>query len=353
MICPLTLYLRYIKLYLVKRNRRRIENKDAASLISEEIDMENMGNAKYHGVDIGKKIYSLRMAKRMSQEQLAAVLSISPAAVSKWERNLSNPSIEMLWMLADFFECSIDELVGRTLVQVEGVGTYDEKKLRLVAVGEDLLKCSEISRAEGLLAMESYIPKLKGGSKFLAFAIHNILNLFMVQINLDTAFQLLENYVTTLPEAERQEGNMITAVLRRIVSGESPKILQELIASYIGIDYEEKSGLMGEMMKYTRQEILDQYNGRKMYSDNTNLLEDFIHAGDYEIQLILRNIDNVTLTTALAGASGKAARAFLANLSDRLLYFIHEDMKQWNGTEEEILTAQKKVLELGGFCLKK
>ena len=146
---------------------------------------------------------------------------------------------------------------------------------------------------------------------------------------------------------------MITAVLRRIVSGESPKILQELIASYIGIDYEEKSGLMGEMMKYTRQEILDQYNGRKMYSDNTNLLEDFIHAGDYEIQLILRNIDNVTLTTALAGASGKAARAFLANLSDRLLYFIHEDMKQWNGTEEEILTAQKKVLELGGFCLKK
>ena len=75
----------------------------------------NTEKVKFQGVAMGGKIYSLRRAKRMSQEQLAAVLNISPAAVSKWERNLSNPSIEMLWVLADFFECSINELVGRTL----------------------------------------------------------------------------------------------------------------------------------------------------------------------------------------------------------------------------------------------
>ena len=276
-----------------------------------------MENIKYPGVAMGGKIYSLRMAKRMSQEQLAAVLNISPAAVTKWERNLSKPSVEMLWVLADFFECSIDELVGRTLVQVEGVGMYEEKKLRLVVIGEDLLKCSEISRAEGLLAMES-----------------------------EEAFHFLENYVTTLPEAERPEGSMIVAVLRKIFSGESPEILQELIASYIGMDYREKNGRMSEMLKYTRQEILDQYKDKKMYSDSTDLLEELVHVGDFEIQLILRNLDTVTLTAALTGASGEVARAFLANLSDRVLYFIHEDMKQWNGTEEEILKAQKKVLEL-------
>lgn len=305
-----------------------------------------MKNIKYPGVALGGKIYSLRMAKRMSQEQLAAVLSISPAAVSKWERNLSNPSIEMLWALADFFECSIDEIVGRTLVQVEGIGMYDEEKLRLAVIGEDLLKCSEISRAEGLLAMESNIPRLKGGSRFLAFAIPYILNLFMKQVELEEAFRFLENYAATLPEAERREGNMIAAVLRRIFAGESPVILQELIASYIGIDYREKNGRMSEMLKYTRQEILDQYRDKKMYSDNTNLLEEFVHVDDFEIQLILRNLDTVTLTAALAGASGEVARSFLANLSDRVLYFIHEDMKQWNGTEEEILAAQKKILEL-------
>ena len=73
--------------------------------------------------------------------------------------------------------------------------------------------------------------------------------------------------------------------------------------------------------------------------------------GAFEIQLILRNLDNATLTAALAGASGKVAKTFLANLSDRCMYFIHEDMKQWNGTEEDILSAQKKVRELGNFCL--
>ena len=46
-------------------------------------------------------------------------------------------------------------------------------------------------------------------------------------------------------------------------------------------------------------------------------------------------------------------QAFLKNLSDRMLYFIHEDMKQWNGTEEEILTAQEKLLELGNYYLQK
>ncbi|MDE5589170.1 MAG: helix-turn-helix domain-containing protein [Acetatifactor sp.] len=305
-----------------------------------------MESIKHYGVAMGGKIYSLRMAKRMSQEQLAAVLNISPAAVSKWERNLSNPSVEMLWALADLFECSIDELVGRTLVPVESVGIYDEKKLRLVVIGEDLLKCSEISRAEGLLAMESYVPRLKGGSRFLAFAIPYILNLFMKQLESEEAFRFLENYVATLPEAERPEGSMIAAVLRKIFSGESPEILQELIASYIGIDYREKNGRMSEMLKYARQEILDQYMDKKIYSDNTDLLEELVHVGDFEIQLILRNLDTVTLTAALTGASGEVVRAFLANLSDRVLYFIHEDMKQWNGTEEEILAAQKKVLAL-------
>lgn len=75
-------------------------------------------------------------------------------------------------------------------------------------------------------------------------------------------------------------------------------------------------------------------------------------AGGQDTQLILRNIEDVAaLTAALASASGETARRFLSNLSDRLLYFIHEDMQQWKGTEEDILAAQKKVLEIGSFCL--
>jgi len=233
---------------------------------------------------------------------------------------------------------------------VEKVGIYDEKKLRLIAIGEDLLKCSEISRAEGLLAMEACVPTLKSGSRFLAFAIPYVMNFFMDQLTLE-AFPLLENYVTILPEAERPEGNMITAALRKIFAGESPMILQELIASYIGMDYRERNGKIGELLKNSRQEILAHYNDKKMYSDKTDLLEDFTHVGDFEIQLTLRNLDKNTLVAALTGASGEAAKAFLSNLSDRVLCLIDEDIRQWDGTEEDILTAQKKVLEAGSFFL--
>ncbi len=309
-----------------------------------------MKNIVYHGVAMGGKLYSLRMAKRMTQEQLAEVLSISPAAISKWERNLSTPSIEMLWALADYFDCSIDELVGRSLAQVERVGVYDDDKFRLALVGEDLLKCAEISRAEGLLAMEEAVSKLKS-SKFLLFAIPYVENLFMKQIDMDLAFRLLENYAAALPETEQREGHMIAAVLKMIFAGERPEIVQETVASYIGMEYREKRGYMREILKYTRQELINKYKDKKLYSEETNLLEEFVHLGDFEIQVILRNLDNLTLTTALAGASGGVVAAFFSNLADRILYLISEDMEHWQGTEAEILEAQRKVLEIGSFCL--
>lgn len=312
-----------------------------------------MESITYHGISMGGKLYSLRMAKRMSQEQLAAVLGISPAAVSKWERDLSKPSIELLWALADLFACSIDELVGRTKIQVETIGIYDEEKLRLAVIGEDLLQCSKISRAQGLLALESCISSFKGGSRFLAFAIPYVLDLFMKQLGPDEIFHFLGNYAAALPEGERTEGEMIVAALRKIFSGESTEIVRELIASFIGMEYREKNtGKMREVLQYTREEILEQYQGKKCYSKQTDLLEEFADLGEFEIRLILRSIDNVTLTAALAGASGKVVKAFLSNLSERMLYFIHEDMIQWNGVEEDILEAQKKVLELGMLCLR-
>ena len=86
---------------------------------------------EHHGVMIGGKIYSLRVAKGMTQEQLAMILCVSPAAVSKWERNLAKPGIEILWELADYFECSIDELVGRDVKRLEKVGIYDNEKTGL------------------------------------------------------------------------------------------------------------------------------------------------------------------------------------------------------------------------------
>ena len=300
--------------------------------------MECYEKRKCPGVSMGGKIYSLRMAKKMTQEQLAEVLCVSPAAVSKWERNLATPNVEMLWALADLFECTIDELVGRTVAQVERMGMYDEERLRLVAVAGDLLRCSEISRAEGLLAMEEAVPRLESGSRFLAFAIPYVMYAFMLQMDVERSFGYLENYAQALPERERAEGRMIAGTLKQIFSGEGEECIRECAASYIGIEYRERigAGRMGGKLKAARQEIIARYKDQRPYS---------------ETQTILRNLESDTLTKALKGASGRVVTKFLSNLSDRLLYYISEDMVRWQGTEEEILAAQRKVLEVGAFCL--
>ncbi len=308
---------------------------------------------EHRRVAMGGKIYSLRVAKGMTQEQLAAILCVSPAAVSKWERNLANPSIEMLWELADYFECSMDELVGREEKRLEKVGIYNSEKMRLVEVAEELLKCSEISRQEGLLALDDYMKRYEGESKFLPFAIHFFLQSLLKQIDNEMIFQLLGNYVTTLPVEEQREGHMIVHVLGEIASGAHPELLREIIASYVGVGYWEKLEAVrrGEQGKRTREEIIGKYREKKMFSEKTDLLELFEVVGDFEIQVILRNLENETLTAALRGASGKIVARFLMNLSDRLLYFVSEDIDRWNGTEEEILKAQRRVLVVGGCFL--
>lgn len=62
---------------------------------------------------IAKKIYELRKSKDMTQEKLASEMGVSIAAVSKWETGNSLPDILMLCSIADFFEVSTDELLGR------------------------------------------------------------------------------------------------------------------------------------------------------------------------------------------------------------------------------------------------
>ncbi len=60
-------------------------------------------------------IRALRRERGMTQEQLADAMNVSAAAVSKWENGQSVPDILVLTSLADFFEVSLDALVGYTV----------------------------------------------------------------------------------------------------------------------------------------------------------------------------------------------------------------------------------------------
>ena len=61
---------------------------------------------------IGEKLKKLRRNRDLTQEEVANHIGISFQAISKWERGDGYPDITMLPTLANYFEVSVDELIG-------------------------------------------------------------------------------------------------------------------------------------------------------------------------------------------------------------------------------------------------
>lgn len=62
---------------------------------------------------LNEKIKELRLARGLSQVELAKKLSVTKQTVSNWENDNILPSIDMLIKLADFFNVSCDFILGR------------------------------------------------------------------------------------------------------------------------------------------------------------------------------------------------------------------------------------------------
>ncbi len=78
---------------------------------------------------IGKKIKTLRKNKKITQEQLAEVLTVSAQAVSKWENGISAPDIELLPIIARYFGITMDEFFNYRLDSLN----YKERFVRFMA----------------------------------------------------------------------------------------------------------------------------------------------------------------------------------------------------------------------------
>ena len=61
---------------------------------------------------LGEKIKSYRESKNMTQNEIADILGVKSATVSKYESGTLEPNIESLKKLAEIFEVSVDELLN-------------------------------------------------------------------------------------------------------------------------------------------------------------------------------------------------------------------------------------------------
>lgn len=85
--------------------------------------------------DLLKNLRKLRTEKNISQQQLAAIINVSQQSVNKYENHETEPNLATLIMLADFFDTSIDYIIGRTDIRhkIEPVSDHElnEREERL------------------------------------------------------------------------------------------------------------------------------------------------------------------------------------------------------------------------------
>ncbi len=62
---------------------------------------------------IGNNLKEIRTAHRMTQKDLAQLLNVSAQAVSRWENDEVEPSLEALHRISDIFSITLDELFGK------------------------------------------------------------------------------------------------------------------------------------------------------------------------------------------------------------------------------------------------
>lgn len=70
---------------------------------------------------LGEKIINERKNHKLSQEELSEMVGVTRQTISNWELNETSPDLKQAQKLADIFNISMDELIGRKNVLLEKV----------------------------------------------------------------------------------------------------------------------------------------------------------------------------------------------------------------------------------------
>lgn len=68
-------------------------------------------------MEFGEIISALRAEKGIYQKELADYLKVSIGTVSNYEQGIHHPDFDTLCSIADFYEVSLDYLLGRTTIR--------------------------------------------------------------------------------------------------------------------------------------------------------------------------------------------------------------------------------------------
>lgn len=138
-------------------------------------------------IKLAENIRAMRKERAMTQEQLAEVLGVTVGAVYKWEAKLSVPDVSLLMEMADFFDTSLDVLLG-----------YHMKDNRIRVAADRLKNYRQDKEIEGLKEAEKYLARYPHSFE-IVYESASLYRVFAVERhNFDYARRALELLDTSL-----------------------------------------------------------------------------------------------------------------------------------------------------------
>ncbi|HIU06187.1 MAG TPA: helix-turn-helix transcriptional regulator [Candidatus Onthoplasma faecigallinarum] len=91
-----------------------------------------------------KKLRELRQKRKLTQEDMSKILNLGSTTYKNYENNITEPNIETLIKLANFYNVSLDELVGREADTIN-LKYLDENEAYLI---RKILKMNDLELAK-------------------------------------------------------------------------------------------------------------------------------------------------------------------------------------------------------------
>jgi len=194
------------------------------------------------------RIKELRKEKKLTQAQLAIELGLSsPSRLRMWESGASEPSIDMLVQIAEYFQVSVDYLISRTNERNDKYSELMEKKLSSETANTYRLFIINLNRE--LVKWENH-PLISGSrvSSYLQVLSHDLSILRWVATKPTESTENEQNIendenIRTYKMPSSSVSNILYPKqrLELLCSEHNNKLQQLLIDNYMGVwDYVEK-----------------------------------------------------------------------------------------------------------------
>lgn len=114
---------------------------------------------------LGKTIARLRKAKGLTQAKFADMIHVTQGAISQWETGRTSPDVQQMFILADFFGITVEELSTGIIPQEQASAPIQAKETAPAerrAEAKKLLESMTDEEYERALAMLKILQGGKG-----------------------------------------------------------------------------------------------------------------------------------------------------------------------------------------------